>query len=648
MNIIGERYAKPLTGIIWVLMVSTITILCCLELYIYDNKYSTNAPQAQDGILHLDEEALDKSPVLFLVDGWEYYGGRLLSPQNFTLSPPVPDQTIYIGQYSGFEQNSKDGSPHGSASYRMCIILPDRPTEYMLELPEIYSAYRLYINGAQAAAMGDPQPERYRPETGNRTVTFIASGHTEILLAVSDFTHFYSGLVYPPAFGVREAVASLLNLRFLFRSVLAAFALAVGLLSILVGIMGGRNKPALLFGFLCLLFIGYTSYPLWQAFPADHRFSYALENASYYALLVVVILLQNLLYGESKLQRFSTPVILLGIVTCIACFFMPFLLSGINLKLIYGYSFLVMTFQWIAAIWISVTAVDAVINGIPHSIVLMCGILVFDIALLMDRILPQHEPIITGWFPELGSFFLVLSIGITVGHEVATKYHASAVLSERANNMERLLAMQRANYETLSEKIDETRSARHDLRHHLMIIGGFIQNHEHEKLLEYIKESGVIIEQSSALQYSKNDVVNVLLHPYARLAQQHEIALELNLTLNKETGVDDADLCMVLSNLLENAVEACCRKPDNRFISLSIAQDSSALYIHMENSTDSRPIQSGNWFASSKGENRRGYGLQSVENIAKQYMGEAGFSFEESTDKFISTVLLMSVKSHID
>ena len=84
--------------------------------------------------------------IIFLIDGWEYYSGRLLSPEDFSSMPPIPDEYLFIGHYGGFEAGSKNGSPHGSASYRLDIRIPEDDRSYALELPEIFSSYRLYIN----------------------------------------------------------------------------------------------------------------------------------------------------------------------------------------------------------------------------------------------------------------------------------------------------------------------------------------------------------------------------------------------------------------------------------------------------------------------------------------------------------------------
>jgi len=144
--------------------------------YNLDNKYTAGGPQPERGVLVLSEAQLEKHPVVFLVHGWEIYRDRLLAPEDFAAGTGglSPDEFVFIGQYGGFEAGNPERSPHGSATYRLTIGIPSEPAAYTLELPEIYSAYTLYINGVKAHQFGEPNPAHYRPETGMTSVSFLA------------------------------------------------------------------------------------------------------------------------------------------------------------------------------------------------------------------------------------------------------------------------------------------------------------------------------------------------------------------------------------------------------------------------------------------------------------------------------------------
>lgn len=624
------------------IIVCAMTVFNCLCLYLFDNKYTADGPQAHEGILVLNDKLLMDNPVLFLTEGWEYYGGRLLTPDDFGQNIPIPDAFIYIGQYGGFDADIIGASPHGSASYRLRILLPDAPKQYLFELPEIFSAYRLYINGELMAGLGNPALAEYRPETGNKTVSINAGGELQILFAVSDFTHLYSGMVYPPAFGDPGAVSSILHTRFALRCLAAAFALAVGLIAVMTGLLGRKNRLAVLYGILCICFVGFTCYPILRTVSSGHPALYVIEYISISAMLIVVMLLQKSLFGYTG--RLYSAIIGFGVAMFLFSALLPFLLPLGNLWLMAGYSFLIYAYKISVAVALTLSAITALRRDISHAVTILCGLVILDTALVMDRVLPLFEPIAGGWFYETAAFALIICIGLAVAREVADKYKENAVLNERQSGMERLAAVQRANYDLLMETVEEAKAARHDLRHHFIIMDEMLASRDYDRLSSYISSHKATVPNDEPIGYTHNIVADVLLRHYARLAAERDVIFSVQAKLDRSIGIVDSDLCAVLSNLLENALEACERLTcQEHFINITIAQKKSTLSIYLENSADKTTIHSrGGRFYSAKEPGRIGYGLSSVNVVAVRYHGEAKFSFDEERRVFISSVLLVA------
>lgn len=616
-----------------------LTSLFFLFLYEADNKYTTGTPQAIGGVLLLSESDLNKAPLMFLVDGWEYYNGKLLSPEDFMRGQPLPDAYIFIGQYGGLETGSAASPPHGSASYRLNIAVPDSTRQYMLAMPEIFSAYKIYINGHEALAMGNPEPSAYRPETGNKIITFEASKRIEILVAVSDFSHFYSGMVYPPAFGPPQTVFNFLNMRFLIRSIFCVIALTVGVLSIFIGIVSRKNITAALYGLMCLFFIGYVSYPITQTIVTGFYPLYAIESFSVCAMFLIVILLQSRICVIGS--HFTRYFIALGGFVCFASVLLPFINSVGSLRIMFIYSKLIDLYMWATAAYITLTAAYAVVKSSVNSVALLCGILVFDCALVMDRLLPLYEPIITGWFPELASFVLLLCIGYVCAKDIGFQYRDNLVLAERASSMEKLAQMQQASYSVLREQIEETKAMHHDVRHHFLVIAAFIEDKRFEELRDYVIACQDPFLKCTPLRFSENEIINVLARHYTTLTNKYDIDLDMKLELPAVLPISDVDLCCIISNLLENAVEACRRQTSaRRCIKLIIQRKKSTLIIRMQNSSDKTKTSEGFSFISSKAKDRIGYGLASIALTAQKYMGETEFSYDETAHIFHSMVLL--------
>jgi sensor histidine kinase regulating citrate/malate metabolism len=263
----------------------------------------------------------------------------------------------------------------------------------------------------------------------------------------------------------------------------------------------------------------------------------------------------------------------------------------------------------------------------------------------MDRLLPIHEPVITGWFHEWASFLLILCIGIAVGVEVAAQYKNSAVQSERARNLEHLYKTQQSYFSVLDEKMEVTQILRHDLRHHVSILDGLIAEKQYDQLEMYLSGFKQDINMSAAKVHSKNKVVNVLANHYESLAVRQGVKFDLRCDLEGDITIPAADFSALLSNLIENALEACMRLAVNttneHFIKVAIAQMGSAIYISVINSADAGIIPvDNNRFASSKAEGRIGYGLHSVSLITKKYNGQSEISWDEANQIFTHSVTL--------
>lgn len=202
-----------------------LTILLCLGLYQWDNKYS----RPIGGLLSLSAGEPKTTPLRYLVREWEYWPGRLLPPEAASRERGCRS----TGETSDLEA----GRGHGCGTYRLTLLLP-----------EIFSAYRLFISGRQVLQLGVPETEGYRPALGARMVTFSASGPTEVLLAVSDYSGVYSGLTYSPAFGTARAVLAAREARLLIHGAPALLFLLCGTLAVCFGLRnrGLQGLPILL------------------------------------------------------------------------------------------------------------------------------------------------------------------------------------------------------------------------------------------------------------------------------------------------------------------------------------------------------------------------------------------------------------------
>ena len=95
-----------------------------------------------------DNNTCDDDSVHYLAREWEYYPDVLLTPQEIKeQKEDYYSRYVSIGEYGGMDLGDKNKSPFGSGTYRMTLVLPEKEKQYAIGLTEIFSAYKLYING---------------------------------------------------------------------------------------------------------------------------------------------------------------------------------------------------------------------------------------------------------------------------------------------------------------------------------------------------------------------------------------------------------------------------------------------------------------------------------------------------------------------
>lgn len=203
-----------------------------------------------------------------------------------------------------------------------------------------------------------------------------------------------------------------------------------------------------------------------------------------------------------------------------------------------------------------------------------------------------------------------------------------------------LLAIQNLQYENLKERMDETKRARHDLRHHMTVLHSFCQNGEYDQLTAYLQS---FLDQTSAdlpVAYCSNLTLNALLNYYAQIAEEHKINFSIDISLPQEIPMQDTDLCVLLGNLIENACDECLTLPeDHRQIRLKMLMPTqSSVVFTLDNTFGGHSIQKNKGqFLSSKHEGY-GIGIDSAANIVERYNGVLKIDTEE--EMFCISVVL--------
>lgn len=183
------------------------------------------------------------------------------------------------------------------------------------------------------------------------------------------------------------------------------------------------------------------------------------------------------------------------------------------------------------------------------------------------------------------------------------------------------LELQARQYQLLQAHMQETRRLRHDFRHQLTVIAGMLKRQDYSELDHYLQQYIVSISDTP-VHYCASLPVNALLNHYATSCREQQIQAHFQIRLPEALPALDTDLCVLLGNLLENAVDACHSLPEpQKQILLKIGQTTPhVIALQISNSCAEAPHMRGGRILSSK-HNGFGQGLESVRLIAEKYNG---------------------------
>jgi hypothetical protein len=318
---------------------------------------------------------------------------------------------------------------------------------------------------------------------------------------------------------------------------------------------------------------------------------------------------------------------------------MPF--AGGKLPLLTAYSELIRLYGVVCALYLTSAAAYGAFRRVVHSEAMLAGALVFDTALIMDVLLPNFEPVLTGWFLEWAGGALALLTGVAMGQELVRRYRESLVTEGKIESVTRLVELQRAYYPVILEGIREARTARHDLRHHMRMVRELAAGEDMDGLAAYLAAYRADKIETPTDSFCQNYVADTLLRHFAALSAREGVRFEARADLPEVLLIDDADFAALLSNLLENALEASMRvAEEERYIRVAIRQVRDTLGIEVRNRYDGVTRRQSGRPLSAKRAGREGVGVASVRETVARYGGLAEFTPDARQKEFRSEVVL--------
>lgn len=176
-------------------------------------------------------------------------------------------------------------------------------------------------------------------------------------------------------------------------------------------------------------------------------------------------------------------------------------------------------------------------------------------------------------------------------------------------------------YEEVKEIYLDMRGWRHDYHNHIQVMKAQIASGQLEEMKEYLDDLERNLESVDTYVKSGNLMADAILNSKLSLARQKAIRINCKAVLPEALSVEDVDLCVMLGNLLDNALEACEKIPDEqRFLRVYLVVNKSQLYISVQNSAkEELDFNERNYISTKRG--NHGLGMKRVKALADKYEG---------------------------
>lgn len=192
-------------------------------------------------------------------------------------------------------------------------------------------------------------------------------------------------------------------------------------------------------------------------------------------------------------------------------------------------------------------------------------------------------------------------------------------------------------FASLRQMQQNAASYRHDMRHHFTLLQGLASKEYIEELKEYLRTAQSDMDAITPIRFCENETVNLILSAFATKAKQSGILLTIDSKLPDSLTLSDTELCSLLSNALENAIQASEHIADSnkRIIRLRVYSKNNKLCIDIRNSYQIEPIFHQGLPVSK--EQGHGFGTKSMAHIVEKHGGVYQFSVKDGWFIFQAT-----------
>ena len=198
------------------------------------------------------------------------------------------------------------------------------------------------------------------------------------------------------------------------------------------------------------------------------------------------------------------------------------------------------------------------------------------------------------------------------------------------------------HYQEVENMYKKMRGWRHDYRNHIQTMKVLAEKGNLEAIKEYLNKLDEDLATVDTVVKTGNAMADAILNSKISLAKSKGINVKVDAHVPVKLKMSELDLCVILGNLFDNAIEASLPLPENeRLIRVYMVMKNTQLYISFTNFTASKKqIKEVNLFKTTKGDGH-GFGLVRIDSIIEKLDGYLSRNSEDGA--FTTEVLIPQV-----
>ncbi|MDB8794788.1 GHKL domain-containing protein [Romboutsia sp. 1001216sp1] len=232
------------------------------------------------------------------------------------------------------------------------------------------------------------------------------------------------------------------------------------------------------------------------------------------------------------------------------------------------------------------------------------------------------------------SFFILLSsISLLI---IIYKITMSNKLKIENEFMKEKIDLEYRYYKKIEENQESIKRIYHDMKNHMICISN-LSNEKDVK--EYINSLDLKIPDIN-FKFG-NKILDIIINEKYQICKEKGVKFDIVADFSNLDFIDMMDLCVIFSNALDNAIEACDKILDesiSKYISINVTYINSFCFIKIENSkVNDINIKNNNFITNKKDKSMHGIGLKNIKDAVNKYDGNLNIEFDD--DKFLLKII---------